>query len=74
MTKYIINYDELKVLSYNVYFKSMLGIDKKYLPQKKAQLNVRNILDNNYDIIGIQEAECLDNIFPNTNNEYNLIR
>ena len=73
MTKYSINYENLKILSYNIYYKSMLGIDSKYFPQKEAHKNVANVLDNNYDIIGLQEVECLDKIFQDTLNRYNVV-
>jgi len=51
----------------------MLGIDSRFLPQKQAHKNVANVLDNNYDIIGLQEVECLDKIFQNKLDRYNII-
>lgn len=72
MTKYIINYD-IKIITYNVYYRAMLGLDKNFLPQKISQRNVRNVLNNNYDIVAIQESICLDKIFPNKS-KYQLVK
>jgi len=55
----------IRILSYNIYFKSMLGIDQNFSPQHLAQTNVKNVLKNNYDIIGLQEVECFDKIYEN---------
>ena len=65
--KYSINYP-LFILSYNVYFKAMIGIDDKFLPKEKAQSNVKSIISRvltyNSFIFGLQEAECIANIIP----------
>lgn len=74
MVKYNINYS-VKILSYNIYYKSMLGIDKNFEPQSKAQNNVKNIIKSgDYDIIGLQEAQCIEKIFDKrTLDKYNYI-
>lgn len=72
MPKYKIDYsDNLKILTYNIYYKSMLGIDNNYLPQKEAQENVKKVIENDYDIICLQETECLEKIFTIKN--YHII-
>lgn len=66
MVKYNINYS-VKILSYNIYYKSMLGIDKNFSPQSEAQNNVKKIIKSgDYDIIGLQEVQCLEKIFDKT--------
>jgi hypothetical protein len=65
--KYSINYP-LFILTYNVYYKAMLGIDDRFLPKEKAQANVKSIISKvltyNSFIFGLQEAECIANIIP----------
>lgn len=66
MKKYKIDYP-IDVLSYNIYFKAMLGIDKHFLPQKEAHKNVKKTIKDNTSskfLIGLQEVQCLDNILP----------
>ena len=41
--KYFILYP-LIVLSYNVYFKAMIGLDNRFLPKELCQKNVRDIM------------------------------
>ena len=57
----------INLLSYNIYYKAMLGTDKQFLPQKKAHRNVKEVIkrviNNNY-IIALQEVECLEKILP----------
>ena len=74
MNKYRIDYP-IKILSYNIYFKAMLGLDKNFLPQELAQKNVKNIIKSgDYDIIGLQEVECINKIFDTSVlNKYNYI-
>ena len=63
MNKYRIDYP-IKILSYNIYFKAMLGLDDLFLPKELAQKNVKNIIKTgDYDIIGLQEVECINKIF-----------
>ena len=74
--KYFILYP-LIVLSYNVYFKAMIGIDDRFLPKELCQQNVRNIIQsklftNNY-LIGLQEAEAIDFIIPKNISKKNYI-
>ena len=66
--KYQVEYN-IKILSYNIYYKSMLGLDEKFLPQKLAQNNVKNVIDNNYDIIALQEVQCIDKIIEKKNRQ-----
>ncbi len=74
MNKYRIDYP-IKILSYNIYFKAMLGLDKNFLPQELTQKNVKNIIKSgDYDIIGLQEVECINKIFDTSVlNKYNYI-
>ncbi len=66
-TKHLIEYP-ISVLSYNIYYKSMLGIDENFLPKEKARENVKNqlvkISDNFRFIFGLQEAAVYDKILP----------
>ena len=72
MNKYNINY-QLKVLSYNIYYKSMLGLDKNFLPQQLSQNNVKRIIKSyDFDIIGLQEVVCIDKLIDLNN--YNFVK
>ena len=81
MNKYRINYpikigrQKLKILSYNIYYKAMLGLNDNFLPQELAQGNVKNIIKSgDYDIIGLQEVECINKIFdPQVLNKYSYV-
>ena len=74
--KYSINYP-LFILTYNVYFKAMLGLDDKFLPKEKAQANVKSniskVLTYNSFIFGLQEAACIENIIPSGISNSNYI-
>ena len=74
MSKYQVKYP-IKVLSYNIYFKAMLGLDKNFLPKETAQKNVKNIIESgDYEIIGLQEVECFNKIFDSkTLAKYNYV-
>ena len=66
MSKYEINYS-LNVMTYNIYYKAMLGLDKLFLPQDLAQKNVKKIIKKNTNgnfIFGLQEVECHNKILP----------
>ena len=72
MNKYNINYP-LLVLSYNIYYKSMLGLDENFLPKQLSQDNVKRIINSyDFDIIGLQEVACIDKLFDK--NDYNYVR
>tara|TARA_B100001093_G_C26769859_1_gene989607 strand:+ start:407 stop:1174 length:768 start_codon:yes stop_codon:yes gene_type:complete len=68
---------KINILSYNIYFKSMLGLDPDFLPTKVAHKNVkrtiRDSIKDNY-IIGLQEVECEDKIFPSKIKSKNFIK
>lgn len=67
----------INLLSYNIYYKAMLGTDKQFLPQKKAHRNVKEVIkrviNNNY-IIALQEVECLEKILPHKISKSNIIK
>lgn len=70
MNKYNINYP-IKVLSYNIYYKSMLGLDENFLPQQLSQHNVKRIIKSyDFDIIGLQEVVCIDKLIDKNNYNY----
>lgn len=54
MNKYRINYpikigrQKLKILSYNIYYKAMLGLNDNFLPKELAQENVKNFINTFY--------------------------
>lgn len=67
----------INLLSYNIYYKAMLGTDKQFLPQNQAHKNVKKVIkrviDNNY-IIALQEVECLDKILPQKISNSNIVK
>lgn len=74
--KYAIIYP-LIVLSYNVYYKAMTGLDKNFLPKELCQSNVSNLIQsklytNNY-LIGLQEAEAFKYIIPKNISKENYV-
>lgn len=75
MKKYKIDY-QLNILTYNIYFKSMLGLDKNFLPQNEAHNNVKKTIKDNSTgkyIIGLQEVQCLEKILPNNISKSNFV-
>lgn len=45
-----------KILSYNIFWKSMVGKQKDFLPVIDARDNVLSVINNNYDIVCLQEV------------------
>ena len=70
------NKNTLNILTYNIYYKSMLGLDKNFLPKEEAHKNVKKTIKDNSKgnfIIALQEVQALDKILPNNISKTNLI-